>query len=114
LHAPHAGREVGVLDIELLVGGELALVAMRTQIPRPRNFHRAQSGQHAPRAEFAVTRLLAAGTRKAALQFARLAEVQQPAESGGTGMMQSSAERHLHGFQIRLAGQLTLGEDASQ
>jgi len=71
----------------LLVGGELALVAMRTQIPGPRDFHRAQSGQHAPRADFAVTRLVTAGTRKAALLFGWIAEAQQLAEGGGAGMM---------------------------
>jgi hypothetical protein len=114
LHAPHAGRELGVLDIQLLVGGELALMAMRAQIPGPRDFHRAQSGQHAPRAQFAVTRLVTARTRKAALWFGWLAEAQQLAERGGAGMMQRSAEGHLHRFQIRLAGLLALGEDASQ
>jgi hypothetical protein len=46
--------------------------------------------------------------------FGRLAEAQQLAEGGGASMMQSSAEGHLHGFQIRPAGLLALGEDASQ
>jgi hypothetical protein len=114
LHAPHAGREIGVLDIQFLVGGELALVAIWTQIPGPPDFHRAQSGQQAARAQFAVTRLATAGTRKAALLFGWFAKVQQPGEGGGTGVMQSGAESHLHRFQICLSGLLALGEDASQ
>jgi hypothetical protein len=89
-----------------------ALVAMRTKIPGPRDFYRAQSGQHAPRAQFAVTRLATAGTRKSALLFGGLAEPQQLAEGGGAGTMQSSAEGHFHRFHIRLAGLLALGEDA--
>jgi hypothetical protein len=113
LHTTHAGGEVGVLDIKFLVGGELALVAMRTQIPGPRDFHHAQSGQHAPRAQFAITRLATAGTGKAALWFGGLAETQQLAEGGSASVVQSSAEGHLHRFQIRLAGLLALGEDAS-
>jgi hypothetical protein len=114
LHAPHPGRELGVLDIELLVGGELALAAMWTQIPGPRNFHRTQSGQYAARAEFAVTRLVATATGKAALLFGWLAEAQQLAEGGGAGMMESRTEGRLHRFQIRLARLLALGEDTSQ
>jgi hypothetical protein len=31
LHAAHAGRELGVHDIEFLVGGELSLMAMRAE-----------------------------------------------------------------------------------
>jgi hypothetical protein len=58
--------------------------------------------------------LVTAGTRKAALLFDGFAEVQQLAEGGSAGMMESSAERHLHRFQIRLAGLLAFGEDASQ
>ena len=99
LRTAHGGRRVGVLDIELLVGGELALMAMPTQIPRPCNFHRAQSRHYAARAEFAVARLLPAGTRKTALGVAWLAEVQQPAEGGCAGMMQIGAEGHLHGLR---------------
>src|SRR5215831_7135498 len=95
--------EKSVLDIKVLVGGELAVVAMRTQIPRPCDFHRAQGGQHAPRAQFAVMRLVTAGTRKATLLFGWLAKAQQSAEGGGSGMMQSSTEGHLHRFQIRFA-----------
>lgn len=87
---------------------------MRTQIPRPRDVHRAQSGQHAPRAEFAVKRLVTAGTQQAALLCDGFAEAQQLAEGGGTGMMESSAEGHLDRFQIRLAGLMAFGEDASQ
>jgi hypothetical protein len=49
-----------------------------------------------------------------ALGFGRLAETQQLAQGGGAGMMQSRAESHLHRFQVRLAGPLALGEDASQ
>jgi hypothetical protein len=114
LHAPHAGREVGVLDVEFPVSGELALVTTRTQIPRPRDLHRAQRGHHAPRAQFAVTRLVTAGTPKPALWFGWLAEAQQLAEGRGAGMMQSGAKGHLHRFEIGLAGLLVLGEDASQ
>lgn len=74
LHAPHTGRELRVLDIQFLVGRKLALVAMGTQIPGPRDFHCAQSGQHAPRAEFAVPRLVTAATGNAALLRHWLAE----------------------------------------
>ena len=49
-----------------------------------------------------------------ALFFGWLAETQQVAECGGASVMQSSAESHLHRFQIRLAGLLALGEDATQ
>jgi hypothetical protein len=114
LHAPHAGREIGLLDIEFLVGGELALVAMWTQLPRACDFRRSQSGQYAPRAQFAVMRLATAGTRKAALGFGWPAEAQQLAEGGGADMMQRSAEGPLHCFPVHLAGLLALPEDASQ
>ena len=57
---------------------------------------------------------MTAGTRKVALLFDCLAEVQQVAKGGGAGMMKSSAERHLYRFQIRLAGLLALGKNASQ
>ncbi len=53
------------------------------------------------------------GTRKAVLWFGRLAKAQQLVESRGAGMMQSSAEGHLHRFQIGLAGLLALRENAS-
>src|SRR5436305_1435943 len=114
MHAPHARREVGVVDVQFVVGRELALVAIRTQIPRARDFHLAQGGQDTPRAQFAVTCLLAAGTRKRTLWFGRLAKAQQVAEGGGAGMMQGSAEGQFHRLQIRLAGLLALGEDACQ
>ena len=57
---------------------------------------------------------MTAGTQKRALLFGRFGEAQQVTESGGSSMMQGSAEGHLHRFQIRLAGLLALGEDASQ
>jgi hypothetical protein len=114
VHAPHARRRVGVLDVQFAVGGELALAAMRTQIPGTCDLHRTQGRHHAPRAQLAVTRLVTAGTRKRALLFVRLAETQQVAEGGGAGMLQGSAEGHLHCFQIRLASLLAVGEDARQ
>ena len=36
LHAANAGRELRVLDIQFDIGGELALLAVRTQIVGPR------------------------------------------------------------------------------
>jgi hypothetical protein len=46
--------------------------------------------------------------------FGWVAEAQQLAEGGGAGMMQGSAEGHLHRLQIRLAGLPALGENARQ
>jgi len=67
VHAPHTRREVGVLDVQFVVGGKVALVAMRTQIPGTRDFHRAQGRQDASRTRFAITRLVTAGTWKLAV-----------------------------------------------
>jgi len=57
---------------------------------------------------------MTAGTWKRTLLFGRRAEAQQVAEGRGAGMMQGSAEGHLHRFQIRLARLLAVGEDACQ
>lgn len=89
-------------------------MAMRAQIPGERDLHRSQGRQHAPRAQFAVTRLVTAGRPKRALLFGRFGKAQQVPESGGPGLMQGSAEGHLHRFQIRLRGLLAVGKDALQ
>jgi hypothetical protein len=94
--------------------GKLALVAIWTQIPGARDFHLAQGGQDAPRAQFAVTCLLAAGARNGALLLGRFGEPQQLAEGGGTGLVQGGTQSHFHRFQIRPASLLALGEDACQ
>ena len=114
LHAPHAGREVRVLDIQFGVDGELALMAMRTEIPGARDFHLAQCGEDAPRAEFAVTRLTAAGTWNRALLLDRLGEPQSPGERSGPSLMQGSAHRYFHRLQICFAGLLALGENTRE
>ena len=114
VHAPHTRREVGVLDIQLVVGGEVTLVALRAQIPGTRDFHRAQGRQDVSRTQLAIMRLVTAGARELALGTDRFVEAQEVAEGGSAGMMQSSAEGHLDRFQIRFAGLLAVGEDACQ
>jgi hypothetical protein len=39
LHAAHAGRELGILNVQFAIGRELAGVAMRAQVVGTRNFH---------------------------------------------------------------------------
>ena len=67
MHAPHARREVAVLNVQFAVGGELALVTMRTQIPGAHDCHLPHSGHYAPRAQLAVARLMTAATGDRAL-----------------------------------------------
>jgi hypothetical protein len=98
----------------LAIDGELAVVAARAQIPGARQFHFAQSGENAPRAQFAVLRLTAAWAGDSALAGGRLGELQQLAEGRRAGLMQGGTEGHLHRLQIQVAGWLALGEDAAQ
>ena len=90
------------------------MVTERTQIPGARQFHFTQSGENAPRAQFAVVRLTAAGAGDGALIGGRLGEPQQLTESCCAGLMEGGTEGHLHRLQIQLAALLTLGEDTAQ
>jgi hypothetical protein len=68
---------------------ELAVVTVRPQIPGARQFHFTQSGENAPRAQFAVVRLSATWAGDGALVCGRLGELQQLTECRCAGLMQS-------------------------
>ena len=61
LHAAHAGRTVPVLHVQFSVGGELAVVTVRTKIPGTRQFDLTQRGENPPGAQFPILCLMAAG-----------------------------------------------------
>lgn len=103
-----------VFDVQLAINGKLAIVTARAQIPGARQFHFAQSGENAPRAQFAVVRLTAAWTGDGALTGAGLGELQQLTEGRCAGLMQGGTEGHLHCLQVQATGLLTLGEDTAQ
>ena len=46
MHAAHAGREPGVLDVQFHVGRKLSLVTMRAQVVWARDLHLAHHRQH--------------------------------------------------------------------
>ena len=67
LHAAHAGRERGVNNVELGVGGKLALLTMRTQIIGACGYDLAEYGENGLRAQLAIACQLAAPTGNRAL-----------------------------------------------
>jgi hypothetical protein len=75
LHAPHSGRDVGILDVQFCVNGELAGVAVFAEIVGTRYLDRAHRGQNRSGAQFAVSRLAAARTSDGALFRGRLGEL---------------------------------------
>jgi hypothetical protein len=98
----------------LAIHGKLAVVTARAQIPGARQFHFTQRGENAPRAQFAVVRLIAAWAGDGALIGGGLAEPQQLTQGRCSGLMQGGTEGHLHRLQIQVAGLLALGEDTAQ
>lgn len=98
----------------MLIGGKLTAMTIRTQIPGTRQFHLAQGGENATRAQLPVTCLVTARARDAALFRRRLGKLQQLRERRRTGLMQGGADGHLHRFQIQAAGLLSFGKNAAQ
>jgi hypothetical protein len=98
----------------LAIHGKLAVVTARAQLPGARQFHFTQSGENAPRAQFAVVRLTATWAGDGALIGGRLGELQPLTECRCAGLRQGGTEAHLHRLQIQVAGPLALGEDTAQ
>jgi len=67
VHPAHAGRGLRVFDIQFAVGRELAWVAMRAQIVRTRDLHRAQHRQYGFGADLLVSGVVATRAGRFAL-----------------------------------------------
>ena len=75
LHPAHPRRAVAAFDVELAIDWELAVVTVRTQVPRAQEFHLTQHREKRPRAQFAVARLVTARAANVALFGDRLGEL---------------------------------------
>ncbi|MCW5981391.1 MAG: hypothetical protein KIT09_25120 [Bryobacteraceae bacterium] len=90
--------------------------------PRGFLFHHRHAGavqfnfprENAPRAPFAVTRLVSARTGNGALIGARFGELQPLRKRHRPGAMHSGAKGHLYRLQIHAAGLLAFGQDESE
>jgi hypothetical protein len=87
LHAPHTRRELRVFDVQFDVGGKLARMAVRAQVPGARHFHFAHHRQDRSGAQSPVRGRVATRTRDGPLVGSRGGELQQSGQSRGPGVM---------------------------
>lgn len=111
-HAAYAWREIRLVDVELNVGGELSLVALRTEIvwtvdPCPTDSREYRAGTHS----YVLGRMTTI-TGQASMVSVRGIKSQQLGDRIGTGLMDRGANRHLHSLQIQLAGAMAIGKDS--
>ena len=111
-HAPHAGRELGPLYVQCLVGGELSLMATGTQIVGAEHPGRADRGEHLLGPQLLIVRRAAAGAGEISLRRRFLG--QQLGQTGRPSLMHGGANRHLHSLQIQTTGPASLREDPLQ
>ena len=114
LHAANSRRELRVLDVQFQVGGKLSAVTVQAQIIWPHDLGWPHGGEHRFGAQFAVVRLLAAGTRNRTLVRSRDGETQQFGQRAGPRLMQGRAHRHFDGFQIQPPALTAAAEDHAQ
>ena len=91
----HLAEARKVFDIELAINGELAIVTMRTQIPRTVYSRPADYSEHGPGAEFLVARLVTTSTRQLTLIRRRRFELQQFTQGAGASLMEGGAQGAL-------------------
>jgi hypothetical protein len=113
-HAAHAGREFRILEIQFDIGGKLSHMTLRTQVIRPRNARWSEHGENRLGAKSLILRLVTAAARQLALLPSRGLVMQQLTQAGCAGLMKSRPKSVLHGFQIHLAAETTLGKDTAQ
>ena len=114
LHAAHPGREVRFLDVQFDVGRELAVMTVRAQIPGTLHSHPTHYGEHRPGAQFPVLRLMTTSAGQLTLIRGWGLELQQFAQSAGSGLMEDGPQGALDGLQIGAAAVSPLGENTLQ
>jgi hypothetical protein len=112
-HAPHSGREILLVDIQVQVGWELAVVAVWAEVVRAHQFDLAEHRENPSPAHLSIARFLTTLTGNQALVRTWLGVAQQLAERRRSGVMQGGAHSHLQGFQIGVSGFASFGEEAA-
>jgi len=89
-------------------------MASRTQVIWTRQLRWAEHGQHWLGAQFLVLRVISTRTRQLTLIQRRDSELQQFAQGGCSGLVESCPECALHGSQVGSAVVATLRKDSMQ
>ena len=114
LHAPHSGREFRILNVQLDVGGKLAIMTAGAQVVGTRHFRVAYGGKDWLSTQFLVASLVAASARNGPLTGWRGWKLQQFREGCGARLMHGRAYGHLQGFQVQTPRLAERAEDHIQ
>ena len=106
------GEKSVFIDVELNVGGELSLIALRTEIvgaldPCPSYSRQYRAGTHS----YILGRMTAVAGQ-ASMVTVRWLKSQQLGDGIGAGLMDRGSNRCLHGLQIQPAGAMPIGKDS--
>ncbi len=97
-HAPNAGREIRLVNVELHVRRKLSAVACRAQIVGSVDLCPAHSREDRPGTHSFIFGRVTAGTGNGSMVTIRRIKSQQFRDGGRTRLMDGGANRHLHGF----------------
>jgi len=114
LHAPHTRGNLGILDVQFDIGGELADVTMRAQIIRPRHVYRAHRREDRLGPQFPVMRLPAASASHGAMVGVGRWKLEQFGQRRRTGAVHGRTHGRLDRFQIQTACLVSAAENNPQ
>lgn len=113
-HAADARRELGDVDVQFDVRGELPGAAVRAQVIGARYVYLTHCRQHWLGAQFPIASLMAASTGDAPLRGRWRGKPQEFVQRCSSRVMHGRTHRHLDGFQIETARLAAILEDDAQ
>ncbi|MGA2117330.1 MAG: hypothetical protein ABSH56_21535 [Bryobacteraceae bacterium] len=113
-HAPHARREVRLIDVQFHVGGELPRVACGAQVIGSVDACPSHHGENRPRTHSFISGDTTASARNAAMVAVRWGKAQQFGNGVSAGLVDRGANRRLRSLKIQLAGLVPVGENPLQ